>query len=236
MQATVHLVDGVAVIGRVRVDQATDGAMLGGDFRFDAAPRIAVSREDDRALDRNAAAIEIVIVLRPAVVDVDDWPGHIAIDRVGVERRQLLVLLRRGRILRNRRLLEFQREGGWRHHFHEALFRRREEHVVRFQPCIPPPFLELREDPLRVVLVVGRAEVMRSRAHPLDVVADVLWIRNRAELRVPPGVLRRHRRRKRDSNGQRQYAGDGLSRPPDHLFHFQISYFVFQTLRIHGTA
>ena len=169
--------------------------MLGCDFRLDAAPGVAVARDDDGAPDRNAAAIEILVVLRPSVVDVDDRAGDVAVDRVRVERRQLLVLLGRCRVLGHCRLFEFQRERRRRDHFDAALFRRREEHVVGLDARVPSPFLELREDPLRVVLVVGRAEVMRPRAHPLHVLADVLRIRDRAELRIPPGVLRRERQR-----------------------------------------
>src|SRR4029079_13847759 len=110
-----------------------------------------------------------------------------------------------------------------------------------------PPFLELRQDPLGVVLVVRRTEMMRPRAHPLHVVADVLRIRDGTELRIPGGVLRRDRKRDGGRNDESEHeawcvyeacsVGTGFSRPSDHLLHlFPISCFVFQTFRTHGTA
>ena len=83
----------IAVIHRVRVDQTADRTVLGGDLRLDTAPGIPVTRDDDRPSHRDTAAIEIVVVLRAAVVDVHDWSRHVAVNRIGIERRQLLCLL-----------------------------------------------------------------------------------------------------------------------------------------------
>ncbi len=51
----------------------------------------AVARDDDGALDGNAQAVELFVIFRDAVVDVDQRRGDVAIDGVGVIRRELLV-------------------------------------------------------------------------------------------------------------------------------------------------
>ena len=48
--------------------------MLGGDLGLDAAPGIAVTRNDDGALDGNAQAVEFFVVAGQAIVDVDQLP------------------------------------------------------------------------------------------------------------------------------------------------------------------
>ena len=73
-----------AVVARIRVDQAADRAVLGRDLRLDAAPRAAVAGDDDLALDVDAAALELLVVGRDAVVDVDELGGHVAVGRVDV--------------------------------------------------------------------------------------------------------------------------------------------------------
>ncbi len=61
--------------------------MLSSDLGFDAAPRLPVARDHDRTFDGDAATSEFLVIGRPPVVDVDERSGHIAIDRIGVERR-----------------------------------------------------------------------------------------------------------------------------------------------------
>ena len=67
-----HVAVAVAVVARIGVDQAADRAVLGRDLRLDAAPRLAVARDDDRAFHRDAVALELLVVLGPAVVHVDE--------------------------------------------------------------------------------------------------------------------------------------------------------------------
>ncbi len=45
-----YVIVGVAVVSRIGVNEAADGAVLGGDFGLDAAPGIAILGDDDRAL------------------------------------------------------------------------------------------------------------------------------------------------------------------------------------------
>ena len=83
----------VAVVTRIGVDDAANRAVLGGDFRFDSAPRAAIARDGDFPFHVDAAAFELIVVCGHAVVDVDEIAGDIAIDRVRVVHRQLLVRL-----------------------------------------------------------------------------------------------------------------------------------------------
>ena len=99
----------VAVIGGIGIDEASDGAVLGRDFGLDAAPGIAVARDHDGAFDRNAQAFELLVVIRDAVVDVDQRRGDVAVDRVGVVGGQLLGLLVGGGIDGQRWFLQLAR-------------------------------------------------------------------------------------------------------------------------------
>src|SRR5207244_1289593 len=62
----------VAVLPRVRVDEAADRAVLGRDLGLDAAPRPEIARDHDRALHRDSQALEPVVVGGDAVVHVDE--------------------------------------------------------------------------------------------------------------------------------------------------------------------
>ena len=74
------IADEIAILMRIGVDDAPDRPMLGGDFRFDAAPRSAIPRDDDRAFHADAEAIEFLVILRHAMVHVDQRRGDIAVD------------------------------------------------------------------------------------------------------------------------------------------------------------
>ena len=78
----------VAVLVRIRIDDAGDGAVLGRDLRLDAAPAAAVAREDDLALHADAELVERLVVGRDAEVHVDDLAGHVARRRIRVVGRQ----------------------------------------------------------------------------------------------------------------------------------------------------
>src|ERR1019366_9148532 len=73
--------------------------------------------------------------------------------------------------------------------------RRGEQHVEGLDLRVEPELLELRQHPLGVVFVVGRADVMWVRAQPLHGVAQVFWIGQTTKLRLPfalgGGVRRR---------------------------------------------
>ncbi len=78
---------------RVGVNQAANGAVLGGNLGLDAAPGVVVARDDNLSLDGDAHALELLVVLGDSVVDVDKRSGDVAVDRVSVIGGQLLGLL-----------------------------------------------------------------------------------------------------------------------------------------------
>src|SRR6202008_2904779 len=86
-----------AVTSGIGIDQASDCAVFGGDFRLDAAPSGAVARDDDGPLDRDAHAVEFFVVFAIAVVHVHQRGGDVAVGGVGVISRELFgSLIRRG--------------------------------------------------------------------------------------------------------------------------------------------
>ena len=180
----------VAVVARVGVDEATDGPALGGDLRLDAAPRAAVARDDDLPLHVHAAPLQLLVVARHSVVDVDELAGHVAVDRVGVVGRQLLGGLPRGRVLRERRLREARGETLGRDQFQHALPRRGEEHVVALDLDLVAPRAEEAGHELRVQPPLLRADVVRPRGEPPHPVAQVLLAQERVEARFERPLAR----------------------------------------------
>ena len=65
--------------------------MFGRDFRLGAAPAFSVAGNDDRALDRNSQAIELLIIFAVAVVHIHQRSGYVSIDRIGVVGGKLLI-------------------------------------------------------------------------------------------------------------------------------------------------
>ena len=70
----------IAVLVRVGIDDASDRSMLRGNLRFDSPPRLAVPGDDDRPFNRDAQAVEGLIVLGDAVVHVDERRGDVSIN------------------------------------------------------------------------------------------------------------------------------------------------------------
>ena len=149
------ILDGVTVVMRIGIDQAADRAVLGGDFRFDAAPRSAVSHNHDRAFYGNSEAIQFVVVFGHAVIGENKRRGYVAVNRIGVVGGQLFVLLIRGGVSGDRRFLKLGREFCGRYHFQQALLGSGKQHFEGLNVGVPSPFLELREDPLGILLVVS---------------------------------------------------------------------------------
>src|ERR1039458_207846 len=88
--------------------------------------------------------------------------------------RQLLGDLIGGRIASDRRLLQLGSELGRLDHFDDALFGRRKKHLEGFDVRVKSPFFELGEDPVRIVFVVGRPHVVRTRTQALHVLTQIL--------------------------------------------------------------
>jgi hypothetical protein len=174
-----------AVVPRIGVDQAADGAMLGGDLRLDAAPRLPVTRDDDGAFDSDAVTLESLVVGGCAIVHVDERSRHVAVGGVGVVGRQLLVLLIGRRVAGHHRFLELGDEARRRGHLHDPLLRSREEHVELLDVRVETVGLELRENPVGVLLVVRRAHVVGTRREEAHVLAHAIGGRHGDEPGLP---------------------------------------------------
>ena len=73
-----------AVVLGVGVDDDPLGAVLLGQLGLHAAEALAVANEHDLALHVHAELVEGLVVVRQAVVRVDELAGHVAARRVGV--------------------------------------------------------------------------------------------------------------------------------------------------------
>src|SRR2546428_606090 len=157
----VHIALPVARAGGWGVEEAPPRPVPGRALGFEAAPRPAVARDHDRALDGNPEALELLVIPGHAVVHVDERPGDVAVRGIGVVGGELLVLLAGRGVAGHGRLLELGDEAGGRHELDRPLARGGEQHVERLDLRLPAPLLELGEQPLGVRLVVGRAHVVR---------------------------------------------------------------------------
>ncbi len=175
----------VAVVGGIGINEAADGAMLGGNLGLDAAPGIPVARDYDCALDGDAHAVEFFVVIRDAVVDVNQRSGDVAVGGVGVIGGQLFGLLVGSGIDGQHRFLEFGGEFRGFDQFDDSNFWSGKENVETFDVGVQAPFLEFGEHPLGIVFVIGRADVVRASGEALHVVALVLGLGYGAELGFP---------------------------------------------------
>ena len=174
----------IAVVPRVGVDQAADGAALGRDLRFDAAPGAAVAREDDLAGDVDAAARKLIVVVRHPVVDVYQLAGHVTVDRVRVVARKLLVDLPGRAVLGQHGLRQRRGVAGRRRHLQAAQARRREEHLEGLDLRVIPPGPEPLGDELGHLLPEGRPDMMGPRAEVPQPVAQVFGAERGVEARL----------------------------------------------------
>ena len=175
----------VAVVFGVGVDDAADGAVLGSDLGLDAAPGLAVAGDDDGSFDGDTHGVEFLVVRGRAVVDVDERCGDVAIARVGVVGGELLIFLVRGGIDGEDRLVEFGGESVGAEEFELAGFWRGEECFHLFDLGVEAVGLELGDEPLGVVLVVGRADVVRARGEAAHVFANAIGFGDGAEFLLP---------------------------------------------------
>ena len=175
----------IAVVAGIRINEAPDCPVFGRDFGFDAAPGAEVARDHDCALDGNPHALESLVVGRHAVVHVHERSRHIAVDRIRVVRGELLILLRRRGITAYRRLAQAGDELRRGDELHDAFERRGEEHVECLDVGVETKALELAENPLGIVPVIGRAHVVGPRRQPSHVGAQRVGRRHGAELCLP---------------------------------------------------
>ena len=185
-----HLAHEVAVVVRIGVDDAAHRAVFGGHLRLDAAPGPAVARDHDRALDGNAQAFELLVVVRNAVVHVDERRGDVAVDGVGVVGGKLLVVLVRGGVLRQPwapASFAVKRVGSSSSTARSLGVGKRTWKVSISRR--DPQSLNLPRIHCGVIFVIGRADVVRARGEPLHVSADVGGIGQRTEFGLPFPLL-----------------------------------------------
>ena len=164
----------ITITLRIRVDDATDGAMLRRHLGLHPAPPATIACDHDRALDGNAEPVELLVILAIAIIDVDEGRRHVAVRGVGVIGRQLLRnLIGRG-IARDGRLFEPRAIRGRLQELDQPGLRSREKHLKGFDLRVETPFLEPCEDPFRVVLVVSGPDVMGSRGQAPHRLANVV--------------------------------------------------------------
>jgi hypothetical protein len=74
----------VAVVARVGVEDHAKRAVLVRDLGLDPSPRSAVAGDDDLAANVYPAALQLLVIVGYAVVDVDQLAGDVAVGRIGV--------------------------------------------------------------------------------------------------------------------------------------------------------
>ena len=176
---------GIAVILGIGIDDAADRAVLGSDLRLDAAPRSAITGYHDGTLHGNSQPIKLFVVFPHAVIHVHQRRSHIAIDGIGVVGRQLLRGLLAGGIDAQRWFLQLGDKVRGLKELNMPFLGSGKKNVEGFDVCVETKFLKLRQQPIRIVFVVGRTDVMRMRAQALHFVAQHIRIGNTAELRLP---------------------------------------------------
>jgi hypothetical protein len=97
---------------------------------------------------------QLLVVGNQTIVHVDQRRSHVPVRGVSVIRGQLLVLLVRGGIDGDRRLLEFGGELRGLDHLQQPHLRRRKENLKFFDVGIPSPLLILRQNPLGILFVI----------------------------------------------------------------------------------
>ena len=132
----------VAVVPRVGVNDAADGAVLGGYFGFDAAPRAAVACDDDLALHVDAHLGQTLVVGRDAVVDVDQLARDVAVDGVGVVDGQTAGGVGSALVAFHGRLAEPRGVMFRRDHLEQTRARRREQRIEGLDRGFVTPALE----------------------------------------------------------------------------------------------
>ena len=162
----VDVAHGVAVVGRIRIDNRADRAILGRQLRLDTTPRLAIFNDDDLAFDVDAVALEHVVVRRDAVVDEHEFAFHVAVDRERVIRRQQIIVFQRTGISVDGHFGQRRSERARRREFEFSDSRRRQENVVLLDRDVVAPGLHEPGQELGVFPGRGRAGMMRTRRQP----------------------------------------------------------------------
>jgi hypothetical protein len=69
----------VAVIGGIGINDASNGAVLRGNFRLDASPGFSIAGNDDGPLDGDAVTGKLLVIGNQTIVHVDQGRGHVPV-------------------------------------------------------------------------------------------------------------------------------------------------------------
>ncbi len=166
--ARIGIILGIAVIARIRIDQAADRAMFLRQLGLQPAPARAVAREHDLAAHVDPAPRQRLVIVGHTVIDVDDGRGDVAVALIGDIRRQRAGGVGRGLVARHRRLLAAQRHALRGDHLDRRRDRRRIEHREGLDVRVPAPALEQRERGLGILPVVGAADLIGGGGEILE--------------------------------------------------------------------
>ena len=189
----IGLVDGIAVIGGIGIDDAADRAVILRELRLQPAPAGAIAGDDDLAFDADTQPLERLVVVLHAVIDIDQTARDIAIALIvdiGGKRG-----LGRGRagVAGDRRLLQRGLERFGANKLQALVDRRWIEHPESLDMRVPAPVLEPRKDPLGVGLVVRRADMVGLGGQQLHPVAEVVRLNESVEVALERGLIGRRR-------------------------------------------
>ena len=178
------IVGGIAVIGGVGEDQAADSPVFLRQLRLQAPPAGPVAGQHDLALHRDAEVLQGLVVLRHAVVHIDDVGGHIAVPLIGHIGGQGAVGLNGGAVPLHRRFVQGGGEGMRAQQLQLFRDRGRVEDVEGLDPRVPAPGLELGQHQLGIGLVVGGAHMVRLRRQGFQPALHLLAAEGLVELRL----------------------------------------------------
>ena len=163
-----------AVIAGIRINKATDCAMLRSHLGLDAAPSAAITGDHDPAFNINPPLRQQFIIFRHPVVHVNEPGGHVAIDGISVVGGQLLRGESRSRVLRQNR---FRQSGGERRrtgHLQQAGLGGGKQHLKLLDLGVVTPGFEQARNVFRHFHPVRRPDVMRMRGEFLHPFAQIL--------------------------------------------------------------
>ena len=135
--------------------------MFVGQLGFKAAPTAAVTCDHDPDHHTDAVPVEFFIIVRHALVCIDQIAGHVAIRAVHEVGRQCILCPARRAIAVHRGFVQARGELRRRDQLQRLFFGRGIKHVECFDLCVPTPFAKLFEHELGIGLVVGRPDVVR---------------------------------------------------------------------------
>ena len=178
----------VAVVPGIGVENRSQRTVLVGDLRLDPSPRAPVPGDDDLVTDVDPSPVELLVVVGCAVVHIDQLAGHVSVRGVGVVCGQAPIHAGRGVRLQDglgqERPVTF---GGHHLHFPDAGLG--EEHLVLDDLRVVSPVTKQVGDPLRILLIVGRADEERLSRDPLHPLSQIVAVHLLVEERLEPSLL-----------------------------------------------